>query len=62
MRAGHPGIRPAMMAELSTAPMVFRFRVPLHVIDEAVSRIRDGSIMDYEYSAAQARLVKVSAK
>jgi hypothetical protein len=38
------------------------FLVPLHVIDEAVSRIRDGSIMDYEYSAAQARLVKVSAK
>ena len=38
------------------------FLVPLHVIDEAVTRIRDGSIMDYEYSTAQARLVKVSAK
>ena len=35
------------------------FLVPLHVIDEAVSRIRDGSILDYEYSAGEARLVKV---
>ncbi len=34
------------------------FLVPLNVIDDAVSRIRDGSIMDYEYNAAEARLVR----
>jgi hypothetical protein len=38
------------------------FLVPLHVIDEVVSRIRDGTIMDFEYSAAEARLVKRSAQ
>jgi hypothetical protein len=35
------------------------FLVPLHVIDEAVSRIRDGSIMDYEYNAQQASLARI---
>jgi hypothetical protein len=34
------------------------FLVPLHVIDEAVSRIRDGSIMDYEYNPAEALLIR----
>ena len=34
------------------------FLVPLHVINEAVMRIRDGSITDYEYNAAEARLVR----
>lgn len=33
------------------------FLVPLHVIDEAVGRIRDGSITDYVYSPAEASLV-----
>lgn len=33
------------------------FLVPLQVIDEAVKRIQDGSITNYEYDAAQARLV-----
>lgn len=33
------------------------FLVPLGVIDEAVSRIRDGSIADYIYDPAQGRLV-----
>lgn len=32
------------------------FLVPLHVIDEAVERIRDGSIADVTYSAETARL------
>lgn len=32
------------------------FLVPLHVIDEAVERIRDGSITDYRYNPASARL------
>lgn len=33
------------------------FLVPLHVIDEAVKKIMDGSITDYEYDPSQARLV-----
>jgi hypothetical protein len=33
------------------------FLVPLHVIDEAVERIRDGSITDVVYDAQTARLV-----
>ncbi len=35
------------------------FLVPLFVIDEAVERIRDGSITDYVYDPAAAKLVKV---
>jgi len=38
------------------------FLVPLAVIDEAVERIRDGTITDYAYDTASARLAKVSAK
>jgi hypothetical protein len=34
------------------------FLVPLPVIDEAVQRIRDGSIADATYDPATARLVK----
>lgn len=34
------------------------FLVPLHVIDEAVSHIRDGSIGDYLYDPTSARLTK----
>lgn len=34
------------------------FLVPLHVIDEAVKRIQDGSITDYIYDPSQATLVK----
>lgn len=37
------------------------FLVPLFVIDEAVRRIRDGSITGYTYDPAGAALVKVSA-
>jgi len=33
------------------------FLVPLHVIDEAVERIRDGSIADMVYDPMTARLV-----
>jgi hypothetical protein len=33
------------------------FLAPLAVIDEAVTRIRDGSITDYIYDPKQARLV-----
>lgn len=33
------------------------FLVPLHVIDEAVQRIRDGSITDMVYDLETARLV-----
>ena len=33
------------------------FLVPLHVIDEAVERIRDGSITDVVYDPHSARLV-----
>ncbi len=35
------------------------FLVPLAVIDEAVERIRDGSIVRYQYDASAARLVAV---
>lgn len=34
------------------------FLVPLHVIDEAVRRIQDGSITDYVYDPSQAMLVR----
>lgn len=34
------------------------FLVPLHVIDEAVHRIQDGSITDYVYDPSQAALVR----
>ena len=37
------------------------FLVPLFVIDEAVRRIRDGSITEYTYDPTGAALVKVSA-
>ncbi|MAB09943.1 GIY-YIG nuclease family protein [Hyphomonas sp.] len=42
------------------APFVPRewFLVPLNVIDDAVERIRDGSITEYRYDPAVARLVK----
>ncbi len=33
------------------------FLVPLQVIDEAVQRIRDGSIIDMDYDPKSARLV-----
>ena len=33
------------------------FLVPLHVIDEAVGRVRDGSIADVVYDPKAARLV-----
>ena len=35
------------------------FLVPLFVIDEAVERIRDGSITNYIYDPKVAKLVKV---
>ena len=35
------------------------FLVPLHVIDEAVERIRDGSIIGVTYDPQSARLVTV---
>ncbi|NVD46140.1 GIY-YIG nuclease family protein [Qipengyuania atrilutea] len=35
------------------------FLVPLNAIDEAVERIRDGSITDYRYDPSQARIVQV---
>jgi len=34
------------------------FLVPLHVIDEAVKRIQDGTITDYVYDPSQAALVR----
>jgi hypothetical protein len=34
------------------------FLVPLHVIDEAVERIKDGSVTDYVYEPSSARLVR----
>lgn len=37
------------------------FVVPLPVIDEAVARIRDGSITQYEYDPASARLRKIGS-
>lgn len=36
------------------------FLVPLHVIDEAVSKVRDGSIVDLRYDPTSASLVKLS--
>lgn len=33
------------------------FLVPLNVIDEAVQRVRDGTIVDYRYDPAEGRLV-----
>lgn len=37
------------------------FLVPLHVIDEAVERIRDGSITDMAYDPATAQLVRTAS-
>ena len=37
------------------------FLVPLQVIDEAVSRVRDGSITDYSYDPKTARLVPMES-
>jgi hypothetical protein len=37
------------------------FLVPLHVIDEAVKRIRDGSITKFVYDRKTARLVEFCA-
>ena len=34
------------------------FLVPLHVIDEAVERVRDGSITNFAYDPQTARLVR----
>ncbi|CAN1531962.1 Meiotically up-regulated gene 113 [Paracoccaceae bacterium] len=34
------------------------FMVPLFVIDEAVERIKDGTIVDYRYDPKSAQLVK----
>lgn len=34
------------------------FLVPLHVIDEAVERIKDGTIIDYTYDPNNAHIVK----
>jgi hypothetical protein len=38
------------------------FLVPLFVVDEAVKRIRDGTIIDYTYDPNAARLVKASVR
>jgi hypothetical protein len=38
------------------------FLVPLFVIDEAVERIKDGTITDYLYDSTAARLVKAAAE
>lgn len=38
------------------------FLVPLFVIDEAIDRIRDGSIVDYLYDPASASLVRRDAQ
>lgn len=38
------------------------FLVPLHVFDEAVQRIRDGSITDFVYDVRSAQLVKAKNK
>jgi hypothetical protein len=38
------------------------FLVPLHVINEAVDRIRDGSITNYQYDPSMASLRKVSKR
>jgi hypothetical protein len=37
------------------------FLVPLFVIDEAVARIKDGSIIDYRYDSASASLNKIAS-
>lgn len=37
------------------------FLVPLHVIDEAIGLIRSGTIADYIYDAAEARLIKAKS-
>lgn len=34
------------------------FLVPLHVIDEAIKRIQDGTITDYVYDPSRAALVR----
>lgn len=36
------------------------FLVPLFVIDEAISKIKDGSLHQFQYDSAQARIIKVS--
>ncbi|MCA8890885.1 MAG: GIY-YIG nuclease family protein, partial [Hyphomonas sp.] len=38
------------------------FLVPLSVIDEAVEKIRDGSITNYIYDPKQARLIRTSGQ
>ncbi len=38
------------------------FQVPLFVIDEAIERIRDGSITDYRYDPSRAELVRIDLK
>lgn len=38
------------------------FQVPLFIIDEAIDRIRDGSITDFRYDAARVALVRHEAK
>jgi hypothetical protein len=38
------------------------FLVPLHVIDDVMGKIRDGTITDFEYDARQAQLVRSSNK
>lgn len=38
------------------------FLVPLHVIDEAVERIKDGTIIEYRYDAQSARLVHAQSE
>lgn len=37
------------------------FLVPLEAIDEAISRVRDGSIVDYRYAPEQGRLIKIAS-
>ena len=38
------------------------FEVPLFIIDEAIERIRDGSITEYRYDPARVALVRHDAK
>jgi hypothetical protein len=38
------------------------FQVPLFVIDEAIERIRDGSITDYRYDPGRAELVRIDSQ
>lgn len=35
------------------------FLVPLHVIDEVVARIRDQTVIGYEYDPKTARLIRI---